>query len=77
MPVFIANHYSGVPESIVLARSRELAVAYWHGKGVIAHTIEEFDEVPEDHPTGVVPLLTTRCVSSAFDPEKFELCKRR
>jgi len=60
MPIFIAKDYEGRAESIVLAACEELAQAYWQGKDIYAHSVTEFSEESlEDHPTGVLPLLTT------------------
>lgn len=61
MPIYVAKDYSGKIESVVLARSRELAVAYWHGQDVYPHSTEELtDENLNGHPTGVLPVLKTK-----------------
>ena len=60
MPVFIAKNYDGDVESAVLAKTRELAYAYWQGKGIYAHSVDERSEDSLlDHPTGVLPLVHT------------------
>lgn len=60
MPIYIAHDYDGTKVDIVLARSYELAQVYWQGKGVIAHSVTEFNEASlTDHPTGVLPILNT------------------
>jgi len=63
MPIFIARDYDGTPIDVVLARNFELANAYWHGKGIFPHTHEEKnDSQLENHPTGVLPIVTTKDV---------------
>ena len=39
MPIFIAKTYEGKVESVVLAKTYELAQAYWQGKKIYAHTV--------------------------------------
>ena len=61
MIVFIARDYSDNILDVVVARSHELAIVYWQGKGIIPHhtsqiTLEDFD----NHPTGVLPVVTTK-----------------
>ena len=61
MPILIAKTYDGKIENIVFSKSRELAVAYWHGKGIHPHSIHTVcDRDMEDHPTGVLPILSTK-----------------
>lgn len=61
MPVYVAKDYQGKVESVVLAKSRELAVAYWHGQGIYPHHTEELTaENLNGHPTGVLPILRTK-----------------
>jgi hypothetical protein len=61
MPILIAKTYDGKVENIVFSKSRELAVAYWHGKGIYPHSIHTVcDKNMEDHPTGVLPILSTK-----------------
>jgi hypothetical protein len=61
MPIFIAKEYNGTVMDVVLAKSYELASAYWHGKGVIAHSTTKLDESElENHPTGVLPIVSTK-----------------
>lgn len=60
MPIFIAKTYDGLVESVVLAKSYELAQAYWQGQDIYAHSISERSESDlEDHPTGVMPIVKT------------------
>lgn len=60
MPVFISKNYNGKVENVVFSKSRELAVAYWHGKGIYPYSIQVVsDKNMEDHPTGVLPILST------------------
>lgn len=66
MPIFIAKTYDGLVESVVLAKSYELAQAYWQGKGIIAHTVDERNESDlDDHPTGVLPIVKTKEIKSS------------
>jgi len=61
MPIFIAKTYDGKVESVVLARSYELAQAYWQGKGIYAYSVDEKSEKNlEDHITGVLPIVKTK-----------------
>lgn len=64
MPVFIAKTYDGRTLDVVLSATVELANAYWHGKDVIPHTVRSIsDQDLVDHPTGVLPIVSTREVS--------------
>ena len=66
MPIFVAKTHGGLAESVVLARNYELAQAYWQGKDVMAHSIEERNESDlEGHPTGVLPIVKTRKVNAS------------
>lgn len=66
MPIFIAKHYDGTPVDVVLTATAQLAQAYWQGKGIIAHTITvRSDTDLTDHPTGVLPIISTREVEAA------------
>lgn len=62
--VIIARNYEGKTISIVNAKSKELAMAYWQGKDIYPHTTKCVDD-PEvytplnEHPTGVYPILET------------------
>ena len=61
MPIFIARHYDGTPIDVVLTASKELANAYWQGKGIIPHSVDmRSDADLKDHPTGVLPIVSTR-----------------
>lgn len=61
--IIIAYNHNGKIISIVNAKSKELALAYWQGtKGGIPHStkILEEDFIPlSEHPTGVMPILDT------------------
>jgi len=61
MPIFIAKNFDGKVMSVVLARSYEMAQAYWHVKGIYAHTVDVKTEKDlENHPTGVLPIVYTK-----------------
>jgi hypothetical protein len=69
MPIFIAKHYDGTPIDVILTASRELADAYWHGKGIVAHSVNMLsDAALEGHPTGVLPIVSTRVLESVGGP---------
>jgi hypothetical protein len=60
--IFIAYNRRGHICSIVAARSRELAEAYWQGADVDAITVKSLEEdftSLDEHPTGVIPVLKT------------------
>lgn len=60
MKIYIAYDEKGLIESIVLAKSRELADVFWQGAGVVAMNVDERDPMSyEDHLTGVIPILKT------------------
>jgi hypothetical protein len=63
MPTFIAYNHNNYPISIVVAKNKDLANAYWHGANTVPHNFkcveEDFTKL-EDHPTGVFPILSTR-----------------
>ena len=64
--VFIAYNYEGLPVSVVCARSKELAYAYWQGKGILPHSHKSLDEDFTDideHITGVFEFIKTTEVS--------------
>jgi hypothetical protein len=55
--VYIGYNHDKVPISIVNAKSKELAYAYWQGKGILPHSHkclenEEDFEPLKTHPTG-------------------------
>lgn len=61
MPIFIAKTYDGKVESVILAKTADLAQAYWQGKGMYPHTIDiRTEEDLKDHITGVLPIVHTR-----------------
>ena len=63
MPVYAAKDFDGSTLSVVLARNNELAAAYWHGRGIIPHSVEcREEEQLKDHPTGVISLVDTKLV---------------
>lgn len=60
MAVFVAKNYEGTVIDAVVAKSKELAMAYWHGKGVLPHSTTEINgESLRSHPTGVIPIVST------------------
>lgn len=72
MKLYIAYDEKGLIESIVLARSRELADVYWQGAGVVAINVKRMNpSAYEDHLTGVVPVLKTNNynIGSFFEPK--------
>ena len=61
MPIFIAKDYDGFIESVVLARSYELANAYWQGLGIYPHSTDtRIEQDLKEHPTGVLPIVKTK-----------------
>ena len=63
MKIYIALDPEGYPESVVFAKSKELANAYWHGKGVYPYSTEEIGPIDlKDHPTGVISIASSRKV---------------
>ena len=78
MPIFIAKTYEGKIESVVLAKSYELAQAYWQGKEIFAHSTDEKSERDLiDHITGVLPIVKTKkrriSKGNAFGPDTKEV----
>ena len=66
MPIYTAKTYDGLIESVILARNIELAHAYWQGKGITACSVIEHNESDlEKHPTGILPIVTTRKVDAS------------
>jgi hypothetical protein len=60
MPVFIAKDYEGTPIDVILTANEKLANAYWHGKGIVPHSITiRSDADLQGHPTGVLPIVST------------------
>ena len=67
--IFIAYNHNENCIGIVNAKSRELAVAFWQGKGEIPHVIKSLDDdyIPlEEHNTGVYELLKIK-VNSGYE----------
>lgn len=61
--IFIGYDYDGYVISIVNAKSKDLAIAYWQGAGMYPNTIVEDDcNGLKDHPTGVYPLIKIKTV---------------
>lgn len=56
--IYIAKDYEGKVLGIVNARNKDLANAYWQGRGVMPHKVRSLSDYPplEDHPTGVYPI---------------------
>lgn len=60
--VYIGYNYEGKVVSIVNAKSKELAYAYWQGKSIIPHShkcLEKDFTSLDEHPTGVFPIVET------------------
>lgn len=60
MPVFVAVDHENYPIDVVLAKSKEFATIYWQGKGVTFNSVKLYeDSMLANHPTGVMPVLST------------------
>lgn len=60
--IFIGLDYNNKIISIVNAKSKELAYAYWQGKDILPHSHKNLEEdyiSLKEHPTGVYPILET------------------
>lgn len=60
--IYIAKDYNDIVLSIVCAKTRELALAYWQGKDIFPHktvSLKEHYEALENHPTGIIPIFNT------------------
>lgn len=60
--IFIGYDYESRPISIVNAKTKELAYAYWQGAGIIPHSHKSIEEDFTDintHITGVYPIMKT------------------
>lgn len=60
--IYIAKNYEGLIISIVNAKNRDLANAYWQGANIIPHSVSSLEEdyTPiEEHLTGVYEVLKT------------------
>lgn len=67
MPIFIAKDYESNVLDVVLAKSYELANAFWHGRGVYPHFVDSRTENDlVGHPTGVLPIVQTKEVHSGY-----------
>jgi len=61
--IFIGYNPEGYPVSIVNAKTKELAYAYWQGANMLPHShkcLEDDFSSLDDHPTGVFPILKTK-----------------
>jgi hypothetical protein len=60
--IYIAYNFDGLIVSIVKAKSKEIAMVYWQGKGVDYDIIESERDFPEPNKDGVlvIPILTTK-----------------
>ena len=70
--IFIAYNYKNQPISIVNAKSKELAEAFWQGRNLNVDHVKnlEKDFIDLDsHPTGVFPLFETEVMILGFDKE--------
>lgn len=68
--IYLAFNYEGYCISIVNAKSKELAVAYWQGANIIPHSIKSLEEdyTPiEEHLTGVYPILKTQELDQGYN----------
>lgn len=75
MPVYVASNHDSNPIGIVVARSMDLATAFWHGQGLVPYSVREITANDlSGHPTGVLPILRTKVVTgyevSNFKKEK-------
>lgn len=60
--VIIAYNNQGYPISIVVAISKQLALAFWHGQGLPVHStsiVEEDFIISDEQISGVIPILKT------------------
>jgi len=59
--IVIAKNYKDKIIGIVNAENKKLANAFWHGRGIIPHSVTtEDDFMPlDEHPHGVYPILET------------------
>lgn len=60
--IYIAYDHHNRIISIVNAKNKEVAKAYWQGADIIPHITKSLDEdftSLDDHPTGVYPILKT------------------
>ena len=75
MPIYIAKTYGGEVENVVLAKSYELAQAYWQGKKIFAHSVVvRTEEDLKDHITGVMPIVNTKIIkASPFGQNKKDI----
>lgn len=74
--VYIGYDYESIPISVVSAKSKELAVAYWQGKEILPHTIQCLEEdfaSLDDHPTGVFEILKTKEKTIGSKFEKYRI----
>ena len=61
--IFIAYNFDGYIISIVNAKNKELANAYWQGADIVPYSIKSLEKdfsSLEDHPTGVFSILKTQ-----------------
>jgi len=75
MPIYIAKTFDGKIEDVVLAKNYELANVYWQGKGINAHHVDTRSDADlNGHPTGVLPIVSTRKVTASLfgkSPKEF------
>lgn len=70
MELYFAYNRNSDLLSIVCAKTKQLAVAYWQGADVQYDTCRSFTELHgtveelEDHPTGVFPIVKTKTVDA-------------
>lgn len=60
MPTFVAYNEENYPVDIVQAKTKEMANIFWQGKGIVPISVREFNDASlQEHPTGVVSILST------------------
>lgn len=71
--ICIAYNHTGKVVSVVNSRSKELAVAFWQGKGITPYSVKTLDDFTplEEHPTGVYPIVQTRKSKVGMRGEEF------
>ena len=80
--IYIAYDYNRKPVSIVCAKNKDLAVAFWQGRDIFPHSTAclEKDFTPiDEHITGVFPLLETKTVSlseTGSGPREYLIVKK-
>lgn len=76
--IFISKDYDGTATNVVLTETRDLAEAFFQGRGDIPHSVEEIDigDVSEPHQPKVITLFTSYTISKhdiGYDSEQVVL----